>query len=415
MPNKRSSQSKIKGYCKICRQPTQLIFSFGQKPLANAFLSKPEDQEFFYHLYLVFCPVCQLVQLGDTVPPEKMFNDQYHFISSTSRDMSFHFKKLAFQILKLVSKKAKPFVIEIGSNDGIMLRYLAAKGINHLGVEPAGNVADFSQAYQVNVLKAFFNQATARQIYHQYQQADVIYGANTISHIEDLNSVFAGAQDLLKKDGLLIIEDPYFPDIVRQYSFDQIYDEHVFFFSALAIEKLANRHNFSLVKMESQPVHGGSMRYFLQPGKTRKKDPQVESWLKQEHKLNLDKIEGYHNFSRGIDKLTGDLKTMLYKLKKQKQQIVGYGATAKSATLLNYARIGPEILAYISEITPTKIGKFSPGMHIPIKAHQEFQRDRPPYTLLLAWNHQEEILAKEKKYRAQGGKFIVIFPQVRII
>jgi len=387
---------------------------FGKMPIANGFLEKPTGSEFFFDLVFVFCPTCFMAQLENTVKPEMMFNEHYHFISSTSKAMQEHFRKTAEAIIESASGKNDFLAVELGCNDGIMLRHVAAAGIKHVGIEPSSNVAQLARRNGVTVEECFFNRQTALEIAQKYGKADVICGANVMCHIEDINSVFEGVDALLKDDGALFFEDPYLGDIVRKSSFDQIYDEHVYYYSGLSVAELAKRHGLKLVDMQAQNVHGGSMRYYIEKGAARAVNTRVEKYLSEEKALGLDRIEGYARFKESVDRICQDLKSTLMRLKAEGKRIAGYGATSKSTTVLNYAQIGPEILDYISDITPTKIDKFTPGMHIPVKAYGNFLNDNVPYTLLLAWNHKEEILKKEDAYRKNGGKFITYFPKVSI-
>ena len=400
--------------CKICYNETVLIMSFGEMPIANGFISNPTDNEFFYDLGVYFCPKCFMVQLAKTVKPEMMFNEDYHFISSTSDAMSKHFEEMAKEINETVSSKKSPFVVELGCNDGILLKHVAAKGIDHVGIEPSGNVAALARQSGVQILEKFFNSGTAKEIVKKYGQADIICGANVMCHIENINSVFEGVSISLKRDGILFFEDPYLLDIIKQSSFDQIYNEHIYYFSGLSISELARRHNLQLVDMVHQNVHGGSMRYYLKKNGSNVVTDRAREYLSQEKASKLQKIDSYLDFKDRVDRICKDLRSALIKIKQEGNHIAAYGATSKSTTLLNYAQIGPDIIDYISDITPTKINKYSPGMHIPIKPHEFFATDNPPYTLLLAWNHKEEILKKEKEYREKGGKFITYFPEVSV-
>ncbi len=404
--------------CRICKNKTKQIISFGRMPIANGFVKKPSPKEFVFTLKVVFCPSCHMVQLEETVPPEKMFHEHYQFFSSTSKGMEKHFQEQAKHINKLVRGKKNPFVVEIGSNDGIMLKHIAAAGIKHVGIEPSQNVAEVSKKFGVNAQSIFFNQKTAREIREKYGKADIICGSNVICHIENINSVFDGVAELLADDGFFFFEEPYIYDIVKNNSFDQIYDEHVYYYSGLSVSNLAKRHGFQLVDMKHQEVHGGSMRYYVKkaryqtaPGKNRISIA-VKKYITLEKKLKLHKVSGYANFTRKVNKICSDLKNLLKKLKSKGHKIAGYAATSKSTTILNYARLGPDLIEYISDTTPTKIGLFTPGSRIPVKSYEYFSRNHPKYTLLFAYNHKKEIFEKEKQYRKNGGKFIIYFPRV---
>lgn len=400
--------------CKICGSKTKTIISYGKQPIANGFIKNQKAKEYFFDLISVYCPSCHMVQLAKAPEPEMMFNAHYHFISSTSRVMAEHFEKQADAIIKFVAKRNDPLVVELGSNDGIMLRHIAKKGIRHVGIEPSENVADLAIKNGVNSVKKFFNVKTAQEIVKKYGQADVICGSNVTCHIEDLNSVAAGVNVLLRDDGVWFFEDPYIYDIVKKSSFDQMYDEHIYYFSGLSVRNFAERNGMQLVDMVPQEFHGGSMRYYLKKGSKNKVNKRVGNYIGLEKRLKLHKMDGYIKFKKNVDKICGDLAKLLKNLKKEGKSVVGYGATSKSTTILNYAKIGPDFIEYISDITPTKINTYTPGMHIPVKSYDVFAKNHPEYALLFAWNHKKEIMAKEKKYRKNGGKFITYFPKVTV-
>lgn len=400
--------------CKICDSRVERIISFGEMPIANGFVKKISQDRYRFNLNVVFCPHCYMVQLGETVEPKKMFNNNYHFFSSTSSAMAAHFQDVSKEIIKKVSFQKDPFVVEIGSNDGIMLKHIAAKKIRQLGIEPSGNVADMSKKFGVNVAKKFFNKQLAKEIVKKYGYADAIFGANVICHIENINAVFEGVRILLREDGVFFFEEPYIYDIVKKSSFDQIYDEHIYYYCGLSVGELAKRHNLQLIDMEHQEVHGGSMRYYIKKGKNNKITARMRAYLAKEKAINLDKSKGYLQFKDRVNKVCGDLKNLLLKIKKNGSHIAAYGATSKSTTLLNYAKIGSDIIDYVCDTTPTKINKFTPGTHIPVKPYEFFIKDNPTHTLLLAWNHKKEIFEKEKDYRKKGGRFITFFPKVKI-
>jgi methylation protein EvaC len=306
-------------------------------------------------------------------------------------------------------------VVELGCNDGILLENIAKDKARTMGIEPAKNAAQLARNKGIKIIADFFDYQLAKKIKGEHGWAEIIVGSNTISHIEDLNSVFKGVEELLKNNGWFIFEDPYIHDIVKKCSFDQIYDEHIYYFCGLNIKKLAEKHNFQLIDMVWQDVHGGSMRYYLKKGSENKINSKVSSFIAKEKKANLDKTAGFKNFYSQTNKIIAHLKKLLIRLKKQGKEVVGYGAASKSTILLNLAKIDSTLLDYIVDNSPTKIGKFTPMTKIPIKDEESFRKDHPDYALLLAWNHKEEIFEKEWRYRQRGGKFILYNPKIEII
>ena len=403
------------GKCNVCLHQLKTVIPFGKMPISNRFVTDPDANEYVYHLSLGWCPKCLMAQLESCVDPAMMFNDSYAYFSSTSSAMEDHFREMAKEISEFVSDRIDPFIVELGCNDGIMLKHIAALGLSHLGIEPSANVAAIARDRGVKVLGEFFGAESALEIQKIHGQADLICGANVMCHMEDINSVFEGVNVLLKPDGVFFFQDPYLLDILKKTSFDQIYDEHVYYFSGLAVSQLAGRHGFELVGMVPKEVHGGSMRYYLKKGVNHQDPEDVTFHLSQEKAFNLHDFEGYVSFRENVDRICVNLKQTLMEIKDGGNRIAAYGATSKSTTLLIYSRIGPELIDYVSDTTPTKIGKYTPGTHIPVKSHSHFLRDNPPYTLLLAWNHEREILEKERSYRKGGGKFITFFPKVAVI
>lgn len=355
-----------------------------------------------------------MVQLGELVEPSLMFHDQYAFYSSTSTRMSRHFEDFAETVRREFLDGEDPFVVELGSNDGIMLKHFASRGIRHLGVEPSANVAKVAAAAGVNTVCRFFDESLAGEIEAEYGQASAILGANVMCHIPDLHSVFRGVTKLLKPDGVLVFEDPYLGDIVEKISYDQIYDEHVFYFSVGSVSSLAGQHGLEVIDVQPQKVHGGSMRYVLAKRGSRAVRPAVIAQQRFEERLGLDKQATFEKFAANVECSRDALAGLLRDLHRQGKRVVGYGATSKSTTVTNYCGITPALLEFISDTTPIKQGKYSPGAHIPVKPYEEFRRQYPDYALLFAWNHGDEILEKEQGFAESGGKFIVYVPRVEV-
>ena len=403
-------------HCHICNSPVEPFISFGKMPIANGFLSPEEfESEYFFELKVGFCEECKMVQLTELVDREKMFHDHYAFYSSTSSRMTVHFKNLADIVRQKYLRDTDPFVVEIGSNDGIMLQNFAKAGIRHLGVEPSANVAQVAIDKGIATITEFFDEELAQNIIERHGQSDAILAANVMCHIPYLHSVVAGIKVLLKPEGVLIFEDPYLGDIVEKTSYDQIYDEHAFYFSLASISYLFEQHGLEVIAVVPQDVHGGSMRYIIAHKGVKKISAAVIKQSNKEKELGLHLPGTFERLRQNIEFSRDQLMELLTGLRKQGKRIVGYAATSKSTTVTNYCGITPDLLEFISDTTPIKQGKYSPGAHIPVRKYQDFSDNYPEYALLFAWNHAEEIMAKEQKFIESGGRWIVYIPQVQVL
>lgn len=402
--------------CLICRNSIKPFISFGKMPIANGFLTKEQfSTEYFFELMVAFCERCKMVQLVEQPAREMMFNENYAFYSGTSREMAVHFKEFAEKTIKDHLHSHNPFVVEIGSNDGIMLQYFKEKGIRHLGVEPSMNVAEVARQKGINTISEFFDEKLAHKIVKKDGYADVFMGANVMCHIPYLHSVFEGIKILLKKDGIVMFEDPYMGEVIKNISYDQFYDEHVFLFSALSINSLVESHGMELIDLEPQWTHGGSMRYIIARKGMKTVSPRVKEYFQKEKTLGLDKPAVYDKFRTNCESSRDALFSLLQKIKNEKKRVVGYAATSKSTTIINYCKITSDLIEYISDTTPIKQGKYSPGAHIPVRPYDDFVASYPDYALLFAYNHSREIMAKEQNYVASGGRWITYVPEVRIL
>ncbi|HOK07264.1 MAG TPA: class I SAM-dependent methyltransferase [Syntrophales bacterium] len=401
--------------CLICRHEVQPFLSFGRMPVANAFLTEEEfGREYFFELKVGFCPRCTAVQLLELVDRERMFHENYAFFSSTSLRMADHFAAFAGEVMKTL-KGPDPFVVEIGSNDGIMLRHFASSGVRHLGVEPSANVAWEAQKRGVNTLCRFFDASVAAEIVALHGKADAVLGANVMCHIPYLSSVFQGVKTLLKPEGLFIFEDPYLGAIMEKTAYDQIYDEHAFYFSLSAVSAAIAPYDLEVIDVKRQDVHGGSLRYLIGHRGVHPVGRAVEETRFAEEQAGLGRLETYHEFRRRVERSRDDLINLLEDLKGKGRCIAGYAATSKSATVINYCGITRRHLDYISDTTPIKQGKFSPGAHIPVLSPSRFHEDPPDYAVLFGWNHKEEIMEKEREFTARGGKWILYVPEVHVL
>ena len=397
--------------CRICESSIEPFIDFGRMPLANGFVA-PEQfaGEYFFNLSAAACARCALVQLIEQPDRERMFNERYPFFTSTSRRMQEHFAVMARDVI--AGLPDDPFVVEIGSNDGTLLAPIAAAGHRHLGVEPSRSVAAVASAAGIHTRCCFFDAQLARDIVGQHGHAHAVIAANALSHVGDLHSVVEGIALLLARDGVCVIEDPYWGDVIASGAFDQIYDEHASYFSATSITALFERHGLAVVDAVPTSVHGGSMRYRIQHSGTSIPSQRLTQLLDRERTSGLLRPETLGAFRKRVDDTGAALMTLLREHRSQGRRVVGYGATSKSTTTINYFGITPDLVDFISDTTPAKHGLFSPGMHIPVRPHAEFAQRYPERALLFLWNHAAEVRANERAFESAGGKWIVYVPAV---
>jgi len=402
--------------CLVCNNHFNPFVDFGDMPIANAFSLKEElFNEYTFAMKVGFCENCNMVQLVEQPDREKMFHENYAFFSSTSNYMINHFNDFASSVISLQGLNENSFVLEVGCNDGIMLQSFLSNKIPCLGIEPSQNVANVAIEKGIEVITEFFDQPLAQHISKMYQKADAILSANVMCHIPYIHSIYDGVKFLLKDDGVFIFEDPYLGEIIEKTSFDQIYDEHVFLFSALSISYIANAHDLELVDVEPQITHGGSMRYTIAHKGLKEVSQNVNRLIEQEKAIGLDNQHSYMNFTKSVDKIKDDLISLLTKLKNEGKKVVAYGATSKSTTVTNYFGITPDLVDCIYDTTPIKQNKYSPGAHIPVLPYNQFRESNPDYVLLFAWNHAEEIMKKESDYMGKKRHWITYIPDVRVI
>ena len=402
--------------CLICDSEYSPFVDFGVMPIANAFATKEQiKNEYTFPMKVGFCGNCNMVQLVEQPDREKMFHENYAFFSSTSNYMKGHFKLFANSVSELQDLNENSFVVEVGCNDGILLENFVIDNIPCLGVEPSENVAQVAMEKGIEVITQFFDRPLAEHILQSHQKADAILSANVMCHIPYIHSIYDGVKTLLKEDGVFIFEDPYLGEIIEKTSFDQIYDEHVFLFSALSVNYLANMHDLELVNVEPQITHGGSMRYTIAHKGIKIVSQNVIKLIDQEKKLGLDKKQSYLSFTDNVNKIKNDLINLLTKLKNDGKKVVAYGATSKSTTVTNYFGITPDLVECIYDTTPIKQNKLSPGAHIPVLPYDQFRESNPDYVLLFAWNHATEIMKKESDYMGHDRHWITYIPNVKVI
>ena len=387
--------------CKITGKKIDPFMSFGRMPIANGFLNKDKfNKEFFFEMEVGFSNDLSLFQLNDHPKPTMMFNQNYPFFTGSSEQMKLHFKNYANWIKDYFSKPIKN-IIEIGSNDGTFLKNFNSSNCNTLGFEPSKNVADKALKDGINTINKFFNKDSVTNQIKFLNNTDLICAANVICHIPDLKDLIQSINLMLNKDGLFVFEEPYLGSMFDKISYDQIYDEHIFIFSVTSVKKIFKLFDMELIDVFPQATHGGSMRYVVGRKKVHTVSNNVSVYLEKEKLKNLDNISSCNRFKNKCELSKIKTRENLLKFKENNYKIAGYAATSKSTTILNYCNIDNKLIDYICDTTPEKIGKFSPGTHIPIVNMEHFKKFTPDIAYLFAWNHKDEIFKKEKNFKGR--------------
>lgn len=383
-------------------------------PQANAFVASSElaKSQVRYPLTLKFCADCGHLQLVDIIDPEILFRD-YVYVSGTSPSFVAHFERYAASICERLTLTENDLVLDIGSNDGTLLKQFQKRGIGVLGIDPAEAISKSANDSGVPTLCAFFSPATAAGICAERGHAKVITANNVFAHIDDLTSVVKGVRELLSPDGLFVFEVSYLVDVYQGTLFDTIYHEHLDYHRVGPLRRFFDRFGMTLVDAERVSTHGGSLRGFARVGKHSVSDA-IEALESLETQLGLNDVETFRKLQQRIEQTGQELSSLLSGLRDAGRSIAAYGAPAKATTLMHQFGLSSSIISYVIDDSPWKQGLFTPGLGLPVVSADILSDDPPDYLVVLAWNFADPIIAKNTQFAEEGGRFIVPLPTLQI-
>jgi len=404
--------------CRICHGNSfKRYLDLGFTPPADSFIAKQglQQPEMYYPLEVCLCLGCGISQLGYTVPPDILYQHDYPYESSTTLAGRTHFLNLATSVVDRFKLGSKNLVIDVGSNVGVLLDGFKAKGCRILGVEPSANIATIAVGRGIETINDFISPQLASQVIGKYGKVSVVTVTNVFAHIDDLDGFMKAVDLLLDKMGVLIIEVPHFLKLIQNLEYDTIYHEHLSYVSVKPLNHLFSRFGYEVFDVKEVGIHGGSIRIYVSRSSCYQPTVAIDKMIAVEESNGIFDYERLTKFSNDVILHRLKLTTLLNSLKKEGSTLAGVSAPAKGMTLLNFCRIGPELLDFVTEKSRLKIGRYTPGMHIPVLPDSALVERGPDYALLLAWNFADEIMRNLREYRDKGGKFIIPIPEPRIV
>lgn len=404
-------------YCQICNsKKLNLVLDLGYQPLCDNLLTKqmlnlPEKT---YPLRMVWCENCTGVQIDYCVAGEEVYHPAYPYRSGITRELREYQESMALSLVNKFNLKSNDLVIDIGSNDGTLLKGFKKSGVKTLGVEPT-NIAKIANRDGIKTIQAFFDIQTSKEIEKKYGEASLIITTNTFAHMQTIGEFIMGAYNLLKNDGVFINETHYLLDVLKGCQFDTIYHEHLRTYCLKSLIALFNQYDFTVTDVERGSRYGGNIRVYATKGKGRKVSPEVKKLLKIEQEFGLNKLSTYQKFAARVKKARLEFMDFLIKTKKLGKSIVGNSSPARASTLLNYYGVDSELLPYLAEQpTSLKLNLFLPGKHIPIVNNQRLIDEQPDYVVILAWHYAKPIM-EQLKARGLKSDFIIPLPDFKIV
>jgi SAM-dependent methyltransferase len=403
--------------CRGCGTPLALpLIDLGTSPPSNAYLraEQLEQAEQWVPLKVAVCQECWLVQTEDYTRADSLFDADYAYFSSFSSTWLAHAERYVAEMVERFGLTADSRVVEIAANDGYLLQYVAQRGIRCLGVEPTRSTAQAAREKGLDIRELFFGRDSASQLLSEGWGADLMAANNVLAHVPDINDFLSGFATLLKPTGVATFEFPQLLTLMAGQQFDTLYHEHYSYLSLTAVQRLCERNGLEVFDVSELPTHGGSLRVFVQraEGVRREVTPAVQQQLQVEQAAGVQTAAYYTTLAPAAEQIKHALLRFLLQARAEGKRVVGYGAAAKGNTLLNYAGVKPDLLAWVADASPHKQGKFLPGSRIPVVSPERIEIEKPDYVLVLPWNLLDEITQQYAVVRSWGGRFVVAIPEL---
>lgn len=404
--------------CRHCAAPlTDIFIDLGSAPPSNAFL-RSEDltrPELHFPLKVYTCGECQLVQVDEVQRHDELFSDDYVYFSSYSSSWLAHARRYVEHVVDRLALGTESLVMEIASNDGYLLQYVQALGIGCVGIEPTASTAAVARKLGIESIETFFGASFARRFVAERRQADLVLGNNVLAHVPDINDFVAGLREVLAPDGTITVEFPHLLQLVEHGQFDTIYHEHFSYLSLHTVQRIFASQGLRVWDVDELPTHGGSLRVWAQHADhMRAPTGAVAAVLGKEAEARMTGVDFYRRLQPVADRIKNDLLSFLIEQRRAGKSVVGYGAAAKGNTLLNYAGVRPDLLAYVVDASPHKQGRFLPGSRIPVVAEADIHRYKPDFVVVLPWNLRDEISEQLAYIREWGGRLVCAVPTLQI-
>jgi len=405
--------------CRHCGADVRLLLlDLGSAPPSNALLTEAglHGPEVWLPLRVLVCEVCWLVQTQDVLQADELFGADYTYFSAFSSGWLAHSERYVSEMVSRFALDTNSHVVEVAANDGYLLQYVKARGIPCTGIEPTASTAEAARQRGIPIVEAFFGVELAEELARSGKQADLMTANNVVAHVPEINDFVSGFAVLLKPNGVATFEFHHLKRLIDGCQFDTIYHEHFSYLSLIAVERIFEDAGLAIFDVEELPTHGGSLRVFAQRADSGQhlRTPAVEALLETETKAGLRGAAYYAGFGERVLKVKHDFLSFLLTARAEGKTVVGYGAAAKGNTLMNYAGVRPDLVAFVADRNPAKQGKYLPGSRIPVVGDGELRKARPDFVIIFPWNIRDEVMSEHAYIGEWGGRFVTAVPELKI-